>query len=1042
MLAFYGFEIIAATANIFTKKPQGGNMKNHLLIAILIGLSGLIMGNPVLSGVGFTFEQQPNRFMLSTDRLQIELTQQPLAFKMLDQNGDLILAQPLADGMCLESSGQNLPLTNIIRAEKSENGAHFICGVESGTRVQLNLSFKAAAVFELQIDARESKSMDALILRYLIQKQEHFYGFGERYEGYENEEYDQRGTQVLIWRKGTQGVYVPFYMSTAGYGLFVQNSEKGLFDMGKSDPRVLSIRYETKKLNWSIFYGPQPSSVLSAYSRFFGRPLLPPRWAFEPWKWRNEVKGAWELEADAAMLFKLNIPGRVMILDRPHFTAAMDFQFNPVQFSNIQKMLDELHRQGFRILLWVVPFVEGTTRLGREGLASGYFLKFKDGRAYSANDGRRRKKPSARYDIYFVDFSNPEAVRWWQRYLVRMLNLGFDGFKLDRSDEVVPKIDEVIFHNGKTAKEMYNQYATLYVKTFYDACQQARGHDFVIYSRPGYSGSQQYAAFFSGDTNPTWAHFRKNLVTILRAALSGFPMWGHEVGGYRCKDRFGYLPTKECFIRWTQFGAFSPIMDRGGLYFEEPWDYDTETVDIYRYYAKLHSELVPYILDCAHQANQTGLPIVRPLVLLYPHDPNVFHLDTQYLFGDAFLVAPIYDSTTSERDLYLPPGQWMNYWNEKEIHQGPQTITVNPPLEQLPLFIRLDSIIPMNVSDHATGHGAFFSKGHLTLDIYPYQHTAYKRRDETGEHPVTCQQTDTAIKLDFENNDQPLIIRVKCEKAPNQIRMNHPGQLTQFWKLHHLEKAEGWYYDQTDQRIWIKTHRMGRFEIVIDYQVKFTEWSYPDLTNNAKDGISISLKCTPHLKQAWLIYHENHSSPGRIKSKPDKNGRLEFMLKLGDSFQGSVDFYVEGMNRQKQMIRSALQSLTVDSDTTGPTFANWDFPDSVTNKQDFQVHVDIFDPSGVSKSRWGHAPLQIYWRFGETKRRSFGEKRTTIFREKNQNRYPRIKGDRFSFLIPAVGADYQGALHFYIEAWDYDDTPAKSISEEKMIYVQKAPSDK
>ena len=1014
-------------------------MNNLRVVSLLISIFILLFYKPVQPRFKYTFTQQLNRVVLSTEHLQITITKQPLCVKILNQDGRLILEQLAEGGMSIESNGNDLRLTRIVTAKKSEDGAHLVCAVESGEPINLSLSFRATNVIDLKINADQIKDVDALTLRYIIQADEHFYGFGERFEGYENEDYDQRGTRVSIWRKGTQGVYVPFFMSTAGYGCFIQNSEKGLFDMGKTDPQLLSLRCETNVLDWTIFYGPELTAVLNAYTQHFGRSLLPPRWAFKPWKWRNEVKGAWELYEDAAMLHKLNIPAGVMILDRPHFTAAMDFQFNPVQFPNVRKMLDDLHRQGFRVLLWAVPFAEGDTQVGREGLEKGYFLKHNDGRPYSANDSRRGKKPRPQYDIYFVDFTHPEAVRWWKTYLTRMLNLGFDGFKLDRSDELVPQIDEVVFYNGRSAKEMYNQYATLYVKTFYDACHEALGDDFLLYSRPGFSGSQQYAAFFSGDTDPTWEHFRKNIITSLRASLSGFPIWGHEVGGYRCKDRFGYLPTKECFIRWTQFGAFSPIMDRGGLYFEEPWDYDTETIDIYRYYAKLHSELVPYILSCAHQANRTGLPIIRPLVLIYPDDPHVFRIDTEYLFGDAFLVAPIYDSTTSKREVYLPCGRWVNYWNEREIHQGPKSIMVNPPLEQLPLFIRSGSIIPMNVQDNGTGHGTYFSRGHLTLDIYPNQQTTYIRRDEKGEHPVSCWKTDTAITISFENNDQLLIIRLKSEKTPNQITMNHQGQLTQFWKLHQLEGVEGWYFDRNDHRIWIKTHRTGRFEITIDCHIEFTEWSFPPVIGDAKSGIPISLKSTPELRQPQLVYSANNGPIQKMTCKSEKDGRLSFLLELADVFQGSVDFHVAGVNQQDEWIRSGIQSLCVDDDTTGPDFLNWEFPDTVTNEEDFPVNVDILDPSGISKSRWGHAPLQIYWRFGDRKRQSFGEKRTTIFQEKNQNRYPRIEGDRFSFLIPAIGENYQGPLYFHIEAWDYDDTPAKSISAEKMIHVKKPP---
>ena len=146
-------------------------------------------------------------------------------------------------------------------------------------------------------------------------------------------------------------------------------------------------------------------------------------------------------------------------------------------------------------------------------------------------------------------------------------------------------------------------------------------------------------------------------------------MWAQQLGGYRCKERFGVAPTPECFIRWVQMGCFSPFFDRGGLWFEEPWDYDETTLNIYRYYAKFHSELVPYIYSLAHQANKTGLPLVRPLILEDPSNPEFWNLKDEYLFGEAFLIAPIIDSASNQRNIYLPQGQWRDYWNQNEILQ-------------------------------------------------------------------------------------------------------------------------------------------------------------------------------------------------------------------------------------------------------------------------------------------------------------------------------------------------------------------------------------
>ena len=1011
-------------------------MKKHIIFIHFMLALIVILPQTSSCDAKFTLTRLPNAIRLTTAKLNFDITKEPINFILSDRKGQIILSHAPGAGICLRAGAERFSVVGINACDEIANGVVLHCALENGATVQLTVEIKSDAIFKLRLDAPDPPEDAAWELRYRVQPNEHFYGFGERVEGYENEAFDQRGTEVSMWRKGTQGVYVPFFMSTAGYGVFVCSNERGLFDLAKSDSSTLSINYETHQLKWTIFYGPRLSAILNHYSNYAGQSLVPPRWAFEPWKWRNEIKGDWEMLEDADKLRDFNIPSRVMILDRPHFTGAMDFQFNPVQFPDIEATLDQLHRQGFRVLLWSAPFVEGNSRLGREGLENGYFLKFRDGRPFSGNDFLKKKKRKPKLDVYFVDFTHPAAVEWWTRQLVGMLNLGFDGFKLDRSDEIVPQTDDVIYFNGKSGAEMYNAYATLYIETFYKACQQARGGDFLIYARPGFSGSQQFAAFFSGDTDPTWAHFRKNLITALRAGLSGFPLWGHQTGGYRCKQRFGPLPTKECFIRWTQFGAFSPIMERGGLWLEEPWDWDTETLDMYRTYATLHSELVPYILSYAHEAQRTGLPIMCAMALAEPDNPQVLQMDDQYLFGDVFLVAPIYDSTTSARGIYLPEGRWINYWDEREMHLGPKSIRVDAPLDQLPLFIRAGAIIPMNVRDASTGHGAYFSDGHLTYDIFPFGDSEFVLRDETGEHPVRCQQSENGIRLRFENNRQPLMLRVKTADAPNQALLNGDRPLRQVRKLHQLADADGWYYDQKDARVWVNLRAMAQFELLLDFRTKFSDWSFPEIISDAGDGIPISVTASPELKRSRLVYQQKYGAEKRIRGRRTGAGKLEFWINFENEFQGEIEFCVEGENRQQQMVRSETHLICVDDDTTGPIFRNWVFPDTVISTSDFWINVDILDPSGVSKSKWGHAPLQIYWRTGSVTRHSFGEKRVSIFKEKNQDRFPKIKGDTFSFRIPAASDVFEGELYFWIEAWDYDDTPAKSVSGERKIWVK------
>ena len=956
----------------------------------------------------------------------------PFSFAISNKAGHQILATQPANTLLLNTID---PITHVRSFQTEKNATIFATQTEKKNNVKIVFTFLSATHFSVSL--LPEIPPDSLAQNFQIQPYEHFYGFGERLEGYLNADFDQRGTKVSMWRLGTQGVYVPFFMSTAGYGIFIRNSEKGHFDLGKKQPEILNLRYSASELTYDFFYGPEFPKILDRFTEITGRPWIPPIWAFEPWKWRNEVKGDWEIYEDAERLRHLDLPAGMTLIDRPHFSKVLDFRFNPVQFPNPQRLMNDLHCKGLRAILWAVPFVERSSPQFAEGAGRGYFLKYKSGKPFSANDLNPEKPPKPKQDLYFVDFTNPAAAKWWKNALKKMVRMGFDGFKLDRSDELLPAFENIIYFNGRNAREMYNEYATLYAKVFWEACSEIRGNDFVVLSRPGFSGAQQYAIFFSGDTNPTWEHFQFNLFTMLRASLSGFPMWAQQLGGYRCKDRFGISPTPECFLRWVQMGCFSPFFDRGGSWFEEPWDYDENTLNIFRYYAKLHTELVPYIYSLAQQAHETGLPLVRPMVLLDQKNPDYWNLKDQYLFGDDFLVAPIIDSTSNRRKIILPAGRWRNYWNTQEILEGPRQISRTSPLEELPLFIREGAIIPLRVKDDDTGHGAFFSKNALTVEIYPADSSRFILNLANKSHVIEAVKTPNTVRLRFSENDEPLIFRVKLDVCPNNVQAGNGKSVTRKRQLLDLAEQSGWFFDDEKNWLWIKVNDTGDLALSIQQHYRFVDWQFEKSIFQLQTPVEIQLKIIgkPVLKNPELVFQADFDAEKKI-SPAKVTDRLNFSLPLAKKFEGQVKFYVQGVDAENQPVYSPTQFFIVDSDTTGPLFHKLVFPDSGWSDAPLIIQAQISDPSGVSRSEWGHGTFQIYWTVGDSSFHSFGEQLKDVFRNKNLNRYPKFKNGFFNFTIPQTHVKNSSFLEFFIEAWDYDKTPTKSRSQKHKVWIQ------
>ncbi len=602
--------------------------------------------------------------------------------------------------------------------ERSSSHCRLVLSAPQDQPVEVSLEYKlSGGVLQLSMQATARSRPSWMALTLSARDDEHFYGLGERFDSL-----DQQGKTVDLQvvngaQCGRTYKPVPFFISSAGYGLSLTTSARAVIRFAAPDePSKVVIRVANSSLTANLYLDGAPRAILARYTKSFGSPALPPDWVFGPWKsrdWRTETQQTALEDVDAGRSHRL--PGTVKLIDAAWETDSNSFVFDTEKFPRVREMIDHIHEQGYKLILWISPWMaKGAvpSEVYRYCAERGYLIRNAHGEPYV-----HRLSNSPNYVGSCVDFTHPEAVGWWKAQIRRLVELGVSGFKTDFGEQIP---EDAVFSDGRSGRELHNLYPYLYNRATLDAVREKC--DGIILGRSAWAGSQSLSLIWAGDQTSDFAP-ASGLPSVIiagqSAGLSGFPFWTCDIGGY-----FGQ-PTEEAFIRWTEFAAFTPIMQIHGLGKREPWCFSDRTLATYRRYAQEHMDLFPFFYSLAREAHETGLPVMRALFLEFPDDPGVYGdtAEHEYLLGDRLLVSPVYAENDRRRVVYLPSGSWRDFWTG-ELRPGGMTHEIAVGLDDIPVFARAGALIPRLAGSPETllpvADGSIRVAGpDLRLDVFP-----------------------------------------------------------------------------------------------------------------------------------------------------------------------------------------------------------------------------------------------------------------------------------------------------------------------------------
>jgi alpha-D-xyloside xylohydrolase len=592
-------------------------------------------------------------------------------------------------------------------------------------------------------------------------RDEHYYGLGQNQEGY----LDRRGHAVRCAHDynapSGQSVCVPFVVTNKGYGLMWDNPSKTTVAFGFND-QVKWTSDVGQRVSFFVIAGKSYDEIYEGYRLLTGDVPMLPKSAYGYIQCKQRYTSQAELMAVAKGYRERHLPIDDLVIDWFHYTKMGEMDMDPAKWPDPTEMNKELHAMNFHTMISVWPrFVPGS-RYYDTVLKNGWFMHLADG---TPTNGLPYDRAGSD-----IDTTNPDAAKWyWDIVRDNYITKGFDAFWADETEPDLPP-NGSYFHVGP-GTEYFNIYTLFHTAAFYNGMRRDTKNRAVILARDSYLGAQHNGAiFWSSDISGNWDTLRRQIPTGINFVASGMPYWSTDIGGWQYLPAV-HLPERpvlidpsdaranighyddypELYVRWFEYGAFQPnFRSHGSRPQNEVWSYGKQAEPILEKYLRLRYQLMPYIYSLGYFSHETGAPFMRGLFMDFGDDPKVANIGDEYMFGPALLVAPVTEQGMTSRSVYLPAGtDWYNYWTNERLHGG-QRITVNAPIDTIPLFVKAGSILPLGSTVESTNEPQAIAKVKVyagsdgSFELYKDDGTTYDY--EKGTFEVTHMKWSEATK--------------------------------------------------------------------------------------------------------------------------------------------------------------------------------------------------------------------------------------------------------------------------------------------------------
>ena len=613
-----------------------------------------------------------------------------------------------------------------------------------------------------------SKSKSFMRVQMDVGLGEKIYGLGERFTPFV-----RNGQSLTAWNEdgGTNSdiAYkcIPFYLTNRNYGLFVNDSGPVSYEICSEQVSRVQFSVPGEKIDFMVIGGSDMKDVISSYTALTGRPALPPAWSFGLW-----LTSSSEMLYDEDKIMELidgmrdrDIPLHVFLYDAFSMKENqwVSFEWDRDIFPHIEQQLKLLNEErNIKPCFWLNSYIAQRSPLFEEARKAGYLLKKPNGDVWQ-------------WDIWqagmgIVDFTNPDAYKWFQDKLRPLVEQGIDCFKTDFGERIPT---DVVFYDGSDPLRMHNYYTYLYNKCVFELLEEYKGRNGAcLFARSATSGCQKFPVHWGGDPDATYDEMATSLRAGLSLCLSGFSFWSHDIAGY------GRNATPDLYKRWSAFGLLSTHSRLHGCTYKVPWLFSEEgeengeeSVAVLKFFTELKCSLMPYIYSTAVVSHMTGVPSMRAMVMEFGEDKLCDDLDMQYMYGDSLLIAPVFRSDGNV-DYYLPSGEWTHLLSG-EVRQGGSWQNDTYDYFSLPVFVRENSVIPVGNNRKAPDYD--YTDG-LTLHVFSLKDSA-----ETAIYDTNGVQ---ALRVNAYNNNGRITIKLDGRYSDLSICMRN------IWTVRDLQNAE------------------------------------------------------------------------------------------------------------------------------------------------------------------------------------------------------------------------------------------------------------